>query len=87
MGAHTNAKTMPDPVRLCARAGQRLMFGAVPVVPLLHAGVGSAAASACYRFDNTRIATHFYTIAAGERDAVTAIPTGRFATADLGFMA
>ena len=88
MGAHTNVKTMPDRVRLCARAGQRFMLAAVLVVPLLHAGVASAtAAPAYYRFDDTRTATHFYTIAAGERDAVTAIPTGRFATADLGFMA
>ena len=55
MGAHTYAKTMPDHVRLCARAGQRFMLAAVLVVPLLHAGVASATAEpAYYRFDSTR---------------------------------
>jgi hypothetical protein len=47
MGAHTNAKTMPDRVQLCARAGQRLILAAVLVVPVLQAGMASAAASAC----------------------------------------
>ena len=73
MGAHTKATTMLGRVQRCARAGQRFVFAAVLVAPLLHASIACAAdASAVYRFYNTRTATHFYMISASERDAVIA---------------
>ena len=68
MGAHTKVTTMLGRVQRCDRAGQRFVFAAVLVAPLLHASIACAAdATAVHRFYNTRTATHFYTISARNR--------------------
>src|SRR5438034_1237355 len=71
MGAHTKATTMLGRVQRCDRAGQRFVFAAVLVAPLLHASIACAAdATPLYRFYNTRTGAHFYTTSAEERDHV-----------------